>query len=165
MNNNTLYRFMKEYVDKENISFHMPGHKMTNIYKTYGYEDFVDKIMNYDITEIEGADNLHNPEAVIKESQNEFAKLYGSKESYFLVNGTTSGIISAILACTEYGDKIIMARDCHKSVHNAVVLGDLEPIYVYSKVIEEFNVSGEFLYTDIEVAIVNNPQAKCVIIP
>ena len=165
MNNNTLYRFMKEYVDKENISFHMPGHKMTNIYKKYGYEDFVDKIMNYDITEIEGADNLHNPEAVIKESQNEFAKLYGSKESYFLVNGTTSGIISAILACTEYGDKIIMARDCHKSVHNAVVLGDLEPIYVYSKVIEEFNVSGEFLYTDIEVAIVNNPQAKCVIIP
>jgi len=156
---------MKEYIAKESISFHMPGHKMTDIYKKYGYEDFINEIMKADITEIEGADNLHNPEAVIKESQNEFAKLYGAKESFFLVNGTTSGIISAILTCTNYGDKIIMARDCHKSVHSAVVLGDLEPIYVYSRVDEEFNVSGEFFYADIEVAIVNNPQAKCVIIP
>ena len=93
-----------------------------------------------DITEIDGFDDLHHPSDLLKDAQERAAALYGSEETYFLINGSTAGLLSAIGACAHarnlavpaFGSrKIVMARNCHRSVYHAVYLNRLEPVYLY----------------------------------
>jgi lysine decarboxylase len=93
--------------------------------------------MDYDITEIAGADNLFQTEGIIKDVQDHYARLYGCKKSYILINGSSGGNIAAILASVRKGKQLIMARNCHKSVFNALTLGGIRPVYAYPETIGE----------------------------
>ncbi|WP_289466351.1 hypothetical protein, partial [Klebsiella pneumoniae] len=86
------------------------------IYREHGYGAFLDSIMDCDITEIPGADNLFQTEGVLKETMDRYKTMYGTKESYLLVNGSSGGLIAAILASVPKGGKLVMARNCHKSI-------------------------------------------------
>ncbi|MGN0376919.1 MAG: aminotransferase class I/II-fold pyridoxal phosphate-dependent enzyme [Suilimivivens sp.] len=130
-----LFEELKRYGESDFYPFHMPGHK-----RNPDSGPFSD-IYQYDITEIDGFDNLHQAEGIIKEAQERAAELYHSKQTYFLVNGSTSGILAAISAVAERGRKLIMARNCHKSVYHGVFLNHLEPEYIYPEMIEEFGIS------------------------
>ena len=115
----------KERNKTKNIAFHMPGHK--------GKSKFVpNDLFSFDITEIEGFDNLHNPTDIIKESEKYCAKLFGADKTFYLVNGTTSGIMAAITAICKPKDKILVARNCHKSIYNGIILSGAIPVYVMS---------------------------------
>ena len=105
-----LYDTLMTRADAGALRFHMPGHKR----KGKGELD----AFSLDITEIEGFDNLHHAQGILKEAQQRTAKLYGAEESFFLVNGSTVGILAAISATTEKGDKILMANaaDVEKSI-------------------------------------------------
>lgn len=105
--------------------FHMPGHKR----QLAG--DILSDICRIDITEIDGFDDLHDPSGMLKEAQEKASALYGSEESFFLVNGSTCGILSAIAACVPRDGWIMIARNCHKSVYHAAMLGGLKTVYVY----------------------------------
>ena len=131
--------FMKSFADKINelntqhvYPFHMPGHKRRmELINPY----------DIDITEIDGYDNLHNPEGMIKQLENRISGMYDEKhefieKSYVLVNGSTCGILSAISAVTQYGDRILMARNSHKSAYNAVYIRGLEADYIYPEYIK-----------------------------
>ena len=148
--NTPIYDFLKTHAKKDSISFHMPGHKGASLYKKFGYEEFLRDFMNYDITEITGADNLFQTEGILKEAQNQYAKLYEVKKSYLLINGTSGGIIAAILASVPQGKKMIMARNCHKSVFNALTLGSIQPVYAYPEMIEAYGISGAISAEEIE---------------
>ncbi len=89
MSERPIISFLTEHADKHTVSFHMPGHKGSAIYRKYGYTEFLDKMMDCDITEIIGADNLFQTEGILKAAQEEYAKLYGVKRAYMLVNGTS----------------------------------------------------------------------------
>lgn len=102
--------------------FHMPGHKRNNTFGIIGSE--------IDITEIDGYDNLHSPVDSIMQIENELSAIYNSKKSFMLINGSTVGILSAILAVTKKNDTVIIARNCHQSVYNACLLNDLNPVYI-----------------------------------
>ena len=91
----------------------MPGHKGSRIYKEHGYGNFLGSIMDCDITEIPGADNLFQAESVIAETMEEYRRLYEVKKSYLLVNGSSAGILASILASVGRGGKLVMARNCH----------------------------------------------------
>ena len=78
-----------------------------------------------DITEITGFDDLHHPEEMIRELMDDLKQIYGTKESYLLVNSSTAGNLAAIAALCNIGDKILVARNCHKSVYHAIELLDL----------------------------------------
>ena len=106
---------LERYRQKEIYPFHMPGHKR----KEHALMD----PYSMDITEIEGFDNLHEPEGILLEGKERLAELYGAKESFFLVNGSTCGLLAAISAATRRGDTILMARNCHKAVYHAVESG------------------------------------------
>ena len=108
---------LERYRQKEIYPFHMPGHKR----KEHALMD----PYSMDITEIEGFDNLHEPEGILLEGKERLAELYGAKESFFLVNGSTCGLLAAISAATRRGDTILMARNCHKAVYHAVELSEL----------------------------------------
>ena len=160
----SIHDFITDYVNKDTVSFHMPGHKGAHIYKRFGYHEFLDHMMDYDITEIAGADNLFQTESVIKGVQDQYAKLYQCKKSYILINGTSGGNIAAILASVSNGKQLIMARNCHKSVFNALTLGSIRPVYAYPEMIEEFGISGPIPPASIGRLLMENPDAEAVMI-
>ncbi len=160
----SVHDFITDYLEKDTVSFHMPGHKGSQLYRRFGYHNFLDHFMDYDITEIPGADNLFQTESVIKGVQDHYAKLYNCKKSYILINGTSGGNIAAVLASVSRGKQLIMARNCHKSVFNALTLGGIRPVYAYPEMIEEFGISGAVSPSEIQRLIKENPDAQAVLI-
>lgn len=121
--------------------------------------------MDCDITEIPGADNLFQPEDVLRSTMERYRKLYEVKASYLLVNGSSGGLIAAILASVPQGGKLIMARNCHKSIFNALSLGDITPVYAYPEKIEEYGVLGEVSAAEIARCLDQEPDAAAVVVP
>ena len=130
-----LYERLICYGNSDYYGFHMPGHKRNPSVTGAGlpYE--------IDITEIEGFDDLHHARGILKQAQAQAAKLFRGDETCFLVNGSTVGILSAILGVTQKGDRILIARNCHKSVYHAVYMNELRPVYVYPR--REGELNGE----------------------
>lgn len=157
--------FLLKHASENPISFHMPGHKGSALYRRMGYGDFLNKIMDCDITEITGADNLFQAEGIIREAQERYAAIYGVKKSYLQINGSSGANIAAMLASVHKGKKIIMARNCHKSAFNALVLGDIKPVYVYPEMIEKYGISGPVSTKEVERLLIENHDAEAVILP
>lgn len=153
-----LYDKLKMYSESGVYPFHMPGHKRNPM--------LCDGIMPYeiDLTEIDGFDNLHNAQGCILEVQNLAEKLYNVKKAFLLVNGATGGILSAVRAMTDRGDKVIVARNSHKSVYNALELCGLTPKYIVPKVDKQFGINCSITPSQAEKAIRENPDAKLLII-
>lgn len=135
--------------------FHMPGHKRCRMDQINPYD--------IDITEIEGFDNLHHAEGIIKIAQTEAAELYEADHSYFLINGSTCGILAAISAATDRGDKILVARNCHKAVYHGIYLRQLKPVYIYPD-ITRAGIQGQIRPDEIEKALNQDPDIKAVFI-
>lgn len=153
-----LYDKLKKYSKSGVYPFHMPGHKRNTALSdgTMPYE--------IDLTEIDGFDNLHNAEGCILEVQNLAEKLYNVKKAFLLVNGATGGILSAVRAMTNRGDKVLVARNSHKSVYNALELCGLTPKYIVPKVDKEFGINCSITPSQAEKALRENPDAKLLII-
>ena len=163
--NMAITTFLTEHANRNSVSFHMPGHKGSRIYRENGYGDFLDKIMDCDITEIPGADNLFQTEGIIAETMKKYEKLYEVKKSYLLVNGSSGGLIAAILACVKPGGKLIMARNSHKSIFNALGLASIQPVYAYPQEAEGCGILGEITVDEIARCMDENPDAEAVILP
>ncbi|MDD6328742.1 MAG: aminotransferase class I/II-fold pyridoxal phosphate-dependent enzyme [Eubacteriales bacterium] len=128
-----------QYVSEEKYPWHMPGHKRKSLWENgSGIQEMLKQAMQYDVTEVPGTDDLFCPTACIKESMNELRGVYGTAKSYYVVNGSTGAILTAIAACAKQNDVILVARNCHKSVYNAVQMLGLRPVYI----------EPENLYTD-----------------
>ena len=130
----TLYEKLEEYSESDYYPFHMPGHKRNQ-------KDADKSPYLYDITEIEGFDNLHCPEEIIKERIEKVSEFYKSKKSYYLINGSTCGIMSAVSAATERKKTIIAARNSHKSLYNTIFLLNLKSEYIYPSYAEEYGIA------------------------
>lgn len=137
MLNTPIINAVERYLGENNSPFSMPGHKMGRGFLKY--KNLYDLLLRGDLTEVEGLDNLHNPEGAIKESLELLKDFYGSKKSYFLVNGSTSGNLIMIFSAFKEGDKILVERNCHKSIFNGIILRKLNPVYINFKINEEFN--------------------------
>ncbi|ASS41554.1 hypothetical protein AXF21_06515 [Eubacterium minutum ATCC 700079] len=161
----SILPFLLEHAKKRAVSFHMPGHKGSKIFERFGYGDFFRRIADCDITEIRGADNLFRAESIIDATMERYRKLYGSRRSYLLVNGSSCGLIAAILTLTRRGDKIIMARNSHKSVFSGVETAEAIPVYAYPEMLGSYGITGKISAEEIERLLVENPEAKCVVLP
>ena len=94
-----------EYSRADIYPMHMPGHKRRNEYLPDALP------FSFDITEIDGFDDLHHPQGILRQGMEEAAELYGSRASFYLVNGSTCGILAGIRACVGNGDTVLMARN------------------------------------------------------
>lgn len=135
--------------------FHMPGHKRQ--------KEWLDGLYNLDITEISGADDLHEPSGIIAEAQRKAAKLYGSVSTIFLSGGSTCGILSAISAVTQENRKIVIGRNCHKSVYNACFINGLEVNFAYPALRPRLAVYGETTASEVAAAL-EKSGAKTVVV-
>ena len=153
-----LYDKLKSYKDSGIYPFHMPGHKRNDILN--------DGLIPYgiDLTEIEGFDNLHNACGCIREIEKKAEMLYRVNRAFLLVNGSTGGILSSIRAMTNFGDKIIVSRNCHKSVYNAIELCGLNPEYILPEYDENNGVFTSVSPHKLEELLRENPDTKLVIV-
>lgn len=118
---------LEKYIEKGTYPWHMPGHKRQPL---EGPGNFWNGVYAHDFTEAKDLDDMHEPEMFIADSLAEMKKVYGTFATYMLVNGSTSGIMTAIHATCHRGDVILAARNCHKAVYNAICMLELEPEYI-----------------------------------
>lgn len=152
-----LYQKLEEYSKKDIVPLHMPGHKRNT--KMLGTQ----LPYNIDITEIDGFDDLHHADGIIKNIQEKAQKIYNTKKSFLLINGTTCGILAGIRSFVKKNDKILVARNCHKSVYHAIELNELKPIYVMPKTNED-GINLEIMPKEVKNKIKENPDIKLVVL-
>ncbi len=162
-----------KYAQSDFYPFHMPGHKrqgmgdeeLSSRHNRRSDEvDALSEIYKMDITEIDGFDDLHHPEGILRDLMDEMSRFYGTRRTYISVNGSTAGILSAICAVTDEGDSVLVARNCHKSVLNACFLKNLNVSYVMPEIVEGCDIYGGILPEKIEAAFAENSDIKAVII-
>ncbi|WP_234124589.1 aminotransferase class I/II-fold pyridoxal phosphate-dependent enzyme [Clostridium hydrogenum] len=120
-----------KYIRENNSLLCMPGHKAGKGFLcTEAGKKFYDNVVKFDLTEVDGLDNLHHAEGIIKEAQEKLRDFYGTKKSYFLVNGSTGGNLAMIFASFNEGDKVIVERNCHRSIFNGIIMRKLKPVYI-----------------------------------
>ena len=120
-----MYDELKNLYDSDIYPMHMPGHKRRD-----GFGQ-IQKALEIDITEIPGYDDLYEPEGFIKDALKRAAELYKADHTVFLVNGSTVGILAAVFATTKQHGRILIARNCHKSVYHAAALRELHAEYIF----------------------------------
>ena len=147
----SLLEMLKENGKKP---YHMPGHKRQSIADGLPY--------SIDITEIDGFDNLHELAGVLKDVADRAARIYGAEYSFPLVNGSTCGVLAGIYALTRENKNILIARNCHKSVFNAVELLKLKPTYIMPEMLD-FGIMGRITPESVENAL-KDTDIKTVVI-
>ncbi len=150
-----------DLLDENNrIPMHMPGHKRNIELAPYLKRLAAD----LDITEIDGFDDLHNPQTVLAESMKRAASLRGADKAFYLVNGSTCGILAGICAVLKDGDKVICARNCHKAVYNALELVNANTVFIKPQFDEKSGICGSVLPEEIKAELEKNPDCRLVIL-
>ncbi len=129
-----LFKKLSDNADSDIYPLHMPGHKRN------AWGELPPELYRLDITEIDGFDNLHQPQGILEELQRKASSLYGADESFYLVNGSTCGILSAVSAALPVGGHILMTRSCHMSAYHAAYLRKLKISYLYPDILEEYDI-------------------------
>ncbi|UOR10710.1 aminotransferase class I/II-fold pyridoxal phosphate-dependent enzyme [Halobacillus amylolyticus] len=162
-----LYDALVELKDKESISFHVPGHKFGELFSKKGKKQF-QSILEIDATEIAGLDDLHAADGVIQKAQNLTSQFFKSSQSYFLVGGTTSGNLAAVMAVCRPGDTVLVQRNCHKSIVHGLELAGAKPVFLmpdfeketgrYSRITGELIDEALRKYPDIRAVFLTYPD-------
>ena len=145
--NETLQETLGTYARENPARFHMPGHKGRGL---SGF--WRDELQLWDVTELSNTDNLHAPQGAIAEAQNSMAKAYGAKASFFVVNGGTNAVQAMILALEEE-DKLLLARDCHRSAVSGAALRGIETSYISPRYDEASGLLGMVTPEDLDLAL------------
>lgn len=143
-----LTDILNELHNSDEYPLHMPGHK-----RDYSPDTLLSNAYGLDITEIEGYDNLYDAKGILREAMNRAAKLYNCPDTFYLVNGSTTGILTAIYSVTDQGDYIIVADNCHRSVHSAIELRELRVDYLRPDKLVKQDIDGGIRPVDVEDAV------------
>jgi arginine decarboxylase len=154
---------LKDYVKEDVVPFDVPGHHMGNIDNAatalFGHE-----VYRCDVNAPIGLDNLAKPNGVILEAEQLLAEACGADEGFFLINGTSSGIIAMILTAVKANEKIILPRNVHKSIVNGLILSGAVPVYVMPEIDNDLEIANQPSLDDWKRAILRNPSAKAVFV-
>lgn len=166
MNNKLpLLEELLKYHEQKNLILSMPGNKCgIGFLRDDIGREFLNKMGYLDITEVGNLDNFHHAEGVIKEAQELLANLYKADRAYFLVNGSSSGNLASIFSAFNEGDEVLVERNCHKSIYNALVLRKLKVVYIESDFDLENGIALPCNEIDIEKALDKAENPKGIII-
>lgn len=157
-----LFEVLNQHRKKEKVSFHVPGHK-----NGVNWDEQLTSfhaMLSFDQTEVSELDYLHEPVGALKESQDLLGELYGSKKSYYLINGSTVGNLAMIMGSTNKGDQVFVDRSCHQSIIHALELAELRPIFLTPELTELDATPLGFTVARLEEAFENYPSVTALII-
>lgn len=135
----SLAEKLRKYTASGIYPMHMPGHKR-NV--PICIKDLLCDIYSIDVTEVEGTDNLHQAEGIILQAMQYAAKVYGARDTFFLVNGSSGGILSAMHCCSRKKKKVLMTPGAHISAYHGLELFGLEPIFVDTEYFEDIGITA-----------------------
>lgn len=163
-NQTPLFDALMEYVNRETIPFHVPGHK-----KGHGideeYKNFIgENAFKIDVTVFKLVDSLHHPTGPIKKAQELAADAYGCEASFFSIHGTSGAIQAMIMSVVSDGDKIIIPRNVHKSVTAGIILSGAIPVYMQPELDKNVGIAHGVSPETVEAALKANPDAKAVLV-
>jgi arginine decarboxylase len=163
-NQTPLFDALMEYVNRETIPFHVPGHK-----KGQGideeYKNFIgENPFKIDVTVFKLVDSLHHPTGPIKKAQELAADAYGCEASFFSMHGTSGAIQAMIMSVVSDGDKIIIPRNVHKSVTTGIILSGAIPVYMQPELDKTVGIAHGVAPETVEETLKQHPDAKAVLI-
>ncbi|MFA9559763.1 aminotransferase class I/II-fold pyridoxal phosphate-dependent enzyme [Evansella sp. AB-rgal1] len=158
-----LFDQLVKHHKKETTSFHVPGHKNGTVFFQRAKKIY-QEILQLDVTEISGMDDLHHPSGVIKEAEELTADLYGVESSHFLIGGSTVGNLAMIMSSVSKGDKILVQRNCHQSVFHGIELSGATPIFIEPEIDKETGFSLGISKGSLQEAIQSIPDIKVLVL-
>lgn len=154
---------LNDFISSRVVPFDVPGHKRGKGNKEL--TNFLgEKCLNLDVNSMKPLDNLCHPVSVIKDAEDLAAEAFGAKNAFFMVSGTTSAVQAMIMSVCKKNDKIILPRNVHRSVINALILCGAVPVYVNPELNQRLGISLGMSLKAVEAAILNNPDAKAVLV-
>lgn len=156
MDRTPLYSALKKRAESGLLRLHMPGHKGKGLIN----ED----LFRIDFTELPGTGNLYEGIPPISDSEALMAEAAGAAGCCFLTGGSTQGLMAALGAACRPGSKLLLDRGSHRAVYNAMAHLDLRPIYLYPRILDPFDIAGEFDLADVEAALDEHPDLAAMII-
>lgn len=163
-NQTPLLNALMEYVTRETIPFHVPGHKK-GIGMDEEYRNFIgENAFKIDVTVFKLVDSLHHPTGPIKKAQELAADAYGCEASFFSVHGTSGAIQAMIMSVVSDGDKIIIPRNVHKSVTGGIILSGAIPVYMQPELDKTVGIAHGVTPETVEETLKKHPDAKAVLI-
>lgn len=148
---------LKDYGQKGLYPMHMPGHKRR-------LAPAPELPYGWDMTEVPGVDDLHEAQGILAEAMERTAALHGASRTWYLVNGSTCGLLAGIRALAPANARIIVARNCHKAVYHAMELGNLRPRWLTPPVDQASGVYGSVSPAQVGEALAECPDAACVVL-
>ncbi|MGE4483887.1 MAG: aminotransferase class I/II-fold pyridoxal phosphate-dependent enzyme [Oscillospiraceae bacterium] len=154
---------LQAYKEARVVPFDVPGHK-----RGKGNRELTEFLggncMSADVNSMKPLDNLCHPVSVILQAEELAAGAFGASHAFFMVNGTTSAVQAMIMSVCQMGDKIILPRNVHRSVINALILCGAVPVYVNPHTDERLGIALGMSLSEVEAAILENPDAKAVLV-
>ena len=158
-----IHEALEKFRKKRVVPFDVPGHKRGRGNKEL--KDFLgETCVGIDVNSMKPLDNLCHPVSVIKEAEQLAAEAFGAAHAFLMVGGTTSAVQSMVLAVCKRGDKIILPRNVHRSVINAMVLCGAVPVYVNPDVDQKLGIALGMKVSQVEEAIKENPDAVAIFV-
>ncbi len=158
-----IHEALEKFRKKRVVPFDVPGHKRGRGNKEL--KDFLgETCVGIDVNSMKPLDNLCHPVSVIKEAEQLAAEAFGAAHAFLMVGGTTSAVQSMVLAVCKRGDKIILPRNVHRSVINALVLCGAVPVYVNPDVDQRLGIALGMKVSQVEEAIKENPDAVAIFV-
>ncbi len=152
-----LSQKLSAYAAGDFLPMHMPGHKRRPLHTPA-------LPWAWDITEIDGFDDLHDPSGILAEGMAAAARLWGSENAFYLVGGSTAGLLSALHAALPRGSTLLVARNCHKSVYHGLELLDLTPVYLHPPTDPQTGLCGSIPPAAVERALEENPKIRALLL-
>ena len=163
-----LINRLKASKDSRIYPLHMPGHNRLQLGGIKGLTARsgmqLPNPFFVDITEVEGFDNLHHAQGILKQSMEWAARVYGADRTWYLINGSTCGILASVCGCTRPGGHILMSRNCHKAAYHAAYINHLRTSYVYPQDLPGLGIQGGILPEDVEKALEEHRDIQAVFI-
>ncbi|MHA6481580.1 aminotransferase class I/II-fold pyridoxal phosphate-dependent enzyme [Paenibacillus sp. strain BS8-2] len=167
-----LYEALIKHTRSKPVSFHVPGHQNGEIWRSddiisQSFDEMAEifgHIMTVDVTELSSTDDLHHPEAAIKEAQHLAAKQFSADATYFLVGGSTAGNLAMLLTVCDPGDLVIVQRNVHKSVINGLRLSGATAIFLAPQLDNGTGLAVIPSVDQIQSALLKYPSAKAVLL-
>lgn len=166
-NRTPLIDAIRNFTDNCEGYFCIPAHHMGRGADPSLLDLIGEKALRCDLTEAQGLDDLHCPEDAILEAEQLAAALFGSDRCWFLVNGTTCGNEAMILSSVRPGEKILIARNAHKSVMMGLILSGADPVWISPSYLGNWREDADLRSEDVEEALERDPaiRAVCLVSP
>lgn len=161
--NAPIIEALKNSYENPTYQFHIPGHTKGNGALKEFKQLLGNKALKIDTTdEFDNLGTLTPPTGAILEAEKLAAKAFGAAQTFFLLNGSTIGNLALAMSSTKKGQKIIVNRNCHRSILTGMIISGAEPVWLIPEKLEDWGLWGSINPQNIEKLLKENDDIGAV---